>query len=225
MIPADDPHIRAFFEKHGSGEVCNASDISEEMREVGAVRFTAIKQHSPVLEQVLAIDGVQTHQRSMRALTSSAYYIRCKKCEILPVVTQAVVFHPQGIIRIFEDESIITAPPPAEFQWPVNDGYHFYLEYKCPLCAERSAVVATFRKKIAQLINSYIKWTNQPKNGSSPTAGFIACPTWITTYFHKKRIDLSYAQKTALACIKAYRDLKTSRDTRVLPLDKFQIEK
>ncbi len=103
MIPADDPHIRAFFERHGSGEVCNASDISEEMREVGAVRFTAIKQQSPVLEQVLAIDGVQTHQKSMRALTSSAYYIRCKKCEIPPVVTQAVVFHPQGIIRIFED--------------------------------------------------------------------------------------------------------------------------
>ncbi len=106
----------------------------------------------------------------------------------------------------------------------MNDGYHFYLEHKCPLCAERSAVVATFRKKIAQLINSYIKWTNLPKNGSSPTAGFIARPTWITTYFHKKRIDLSYAQKTALACIKRYRDLKTSRDTRVLPLDKFQIE-
>lgn len=212
---------RYFFETHGSGEIVTALDITLDMREDAVKRFDLIRKKSPILEQALSIKGLKTHNRSMRALTASTYYVRCKKCENIPLVTQVVVFHTEGMERFFEDGTHVSASPPFD-DWPVKDGFHFLIEYRCTHCFESNSTVVTFKRPIALLIQEYVKWTNQHKDESSP--GFIAKPSWIKTYFVEKKIDLIYAQKAASACIKRYLDIKSTRNKRHLSGMSFDIE-
>ena len=207
---------RNFFETHGSGEIVTALDVTLDMREDGVKRFDLIRKKSPIFKQALSIKGLKAHNRSMRALTASTYYIRCKKCENIPLVTQVVVFHTKGMERFFEDGTHISAPFPFD-GWQVKDGFHFLIEFRCTHCFEAHSTIATFKRPIALLIQEYVKWTNQhnqPKNESG--SGFMVKPSWIKTYFVEKKIDLKYAQKTASACIKRYLDIKNARNKHQL---------
>lgn len=225
-MPNKDTHkdiqTRNFFETHGSAEIVTASDIIPEMREEAAKRFDLILKQSPVLQQALNIKGLTDHYRSMRALSTSAYYIRCKGCENIPVVNEVVVFHPHGRERFFKDGTHISAPPPNV--WPVEDGFHFILGYSCTHCLESDSTIATFTRQAGLLLQEYVKWTNSPKDGSTSTEGFIVKQSWIKTYFEKKKIDLSYAQKVASACIKCYRELKRTCKKRQLSGPLFDTE-
>ncbi|MHA2246670.1 MAG: hypothetical protein ACXADY_17135, partial [Candidatus Hodarchaeales archaeon] len=200
-------NARNFFETHGSGEIVTASDITSEMREKAAKRFDLILKQSPVLQQALDIVGLKDHYRSMRALSTSAYYIRCREgCENIPVVNEVVVFHTHGRERFFKDGTHISALPPND--WPVEDGFHFLLGYSCTYCLKPDSAIATFKRQAALLLQEYVKWTNIPRDGTISTEGFIVKQSWIRTYFEEKKIDTSYAQKVASTCIKCYRELK-----------------
>ncbi len=205
-----------FFETHGSGEIVTALDVTLDMREDGVKRFDLIRKKSPIFKQALSIKGLKAHNRSMRALTASTYYIRCKKCENIPLVTQVVVFHTKGMERFFEDGTHISAPFPFD-DWQIKDGFHFLIEYRCTHCFEAHSTIATFKRPIALLIQEYVKWTNQHNQHKNESGSeFMVKPSWIKTYFVEKKIDLKYAQKTASACIKRYLDIKNARNKHQL---------
>lgn len=226
MIPSSnssqDPNVKTFFETHNSTKAYTLPGLTEEKLTKLQSQIESILTQSPVLVHVLSIKGLTSHRASMNTLLACLYHIKCKQCKTSPVVFEAAVYHPGGVVFVFEDRSIYSHPPENQ-AWPVPEGFHASLNCRCPTCNDTFFCIATYLPEVGRLINSYAKEIGKMKDPNEKM-GFVTKSSWITTYFKKKAIDKRFAQKTALACITCYRELKQACFTRQLPEESFHEE-
>lgn len=227
MIPSNnvppDPKVKAFFDTHNSTKVYNLPDITaEQLTELSSL-IPSILTQSPVLTRIFSMVGLQAHRDSLTTLLSCVYHAKCPLCNTSPVVVQALVIHPRGVITFLEDTTTYSHPPEHQ-SWPVPEGFHFLLQYRCPQCKSTLNSIATYLPEVGRLIHSHAMGAAEFKNLSDEEVGFIVQPSWITTYFEKKAFDKVFAQQTVLACLQCYRDLKRARQIRQLPEKTFQEE-
>lgn len=227
MIPPtkspQDPNIRAFFETHNSTKVNTLPEMTEEMFKDLSSQTPSILAQPPILTRVFTTVGLDTHRASMNTLLSCVYQLKCKKCKISPVVFQAGTYHPERVNSLFEDRTINSSPLENQL-WEVPEEFHFLLKCRCPQCNDTFFSLATYLPEIGSIINSNAMSAARLKNAFKVDLGFIAQYSWISSYFENKDYDRTYEQKTALACIQIYRDLKKACKIRRLPKETFQKE-
>jgi len=217
-----DENVKNFFETHNSAKILTLPEMTPEELKDLSTQIRPILIQSPILMRVFTIKGLKKHRDSMNTLLSCVYHLKCEHCGTPPVIFEVAVFHPEGVTNIFDDKTV-SVPPPV-YSWPILEGFHFLVNCRCPKCEETFFTIATYQYEVGQFINSYALSAAEIKDSHKEKMGFIVRYSWMNTYFEKKEFDKKFIQKTTLACIKCYHDLKKAPASRHMSSESFYME-
>ncbi|MFW9856892.1 MAG: hypothetical protein ACFFFG_17720 [Candidatus Thorarchaeota archaeon] len=211
--PDREDSIRSFFQTH-TGEMVVVPGVAPDQLPAKIRELLPKLMESNIVDKLFQVDGLKQEKTSWFALLDCLFTFRCDGCNSIPVIFEGAVFSKNGATYFTEGGHVATIPATGRIL-AIQKGYHFLLNGHCAPCDRSRYVIASHHPEFVPIINSFAL---EALGLECPEAhGFIALPSWIDTYFTKKKFDRKFAQQTVIRLTETLFTLLKSAQERQLP--------